>query len=261
MRGWIILAGETNIFEFINDRNMQNVKYLLFSLLIISLYSCSNGQGVLSSTDDNFQLTAQQFSDKIQQTPGAMVIDVRTPEEFAKGHLPNAVNLDIRNDGFEAAVNKLDTGKSVFVYCLSGGRSAAAARKMRASGLHHVYELEGGIMQWRSAGLPEASGTATSAGMTKEQFDALLNTDKMVLVDVYADWCAPCARMKPYLASIQEKEKDKVTVIRINADDNQDLMKQMGIDSLPTLLLFKNKQQTWRNSGYLEENAIQTHLN
>ena len=75
---------------------MQNVKYLLFSLLIISLYSCSNGQGVLSSTDDNFQLTAQQFSDKIQQTPGAMVIDVRTPEEFAKGHLPHAVNLDIR---------------------------------------------------------------------------------------------------------------------------------------------------------------------
>jgi thioredoxin len=240
---------------------MQKMKYLLLSLLIISLYSCSNGQGILSSDGDNYQLTAQQFSDKIQQTPGAMVIDVRTPEEFAKGHLPNAVNLDIRNDGFADAISKLDTSKAVFVYCLSGGRSAAAARKMRTSGISRVFELQGGMMQWRSAGLPETAGNAASAGMTKEQFDALLTTDKMVLVDVYADWCAPCARMKPYLESIQQKEKDKVTVVRINADDNQSLMKQMGVDSLPTLLLFKNKQQIWRNSGYLDENAIQAHLN
>ena len=94
---------------------------------------------------------------------------------------------------------------------------------------------------------------AKSAGMTKQQFDALLISDKLVLIDFYADWCGPCKKMKPYLEEISKEMSDKVVVIRINADDNQALCKELKIDALPVLQVYKNKTMTWSNVGMIEK--------
>lgn len=81
--------------------------------------------------------------------------------------------------------------------------------------------MNNGIMKWRGENLPETTDkTIASNGMTIEQFGVLLISDKLVLIDFYADWCAPCKRMKPYLDEISKEMADKVVVIRINADDN-----------------------------------------
>ena len=65
--------------------------------------------------------------------------------------------------------------------------------KMRADGFKEVYELQGGIMKWRGANLPETTSTVVLAmGMSKQHYDSLLVSDKLVLIDFYADWCAPC---------------------------------------------------------------------
>src|ERR1035437_4915023 len=146
----------------------------------------------------------------------------------------------------------IDKSKPVFFYCLSGGRSSSAASQMRNDGFKEVYELDGGIMKWRGANLPETTeNTTASTGMTKQQFDALLTPDKTVLVDFYADWCEPCKRMKPYLEEISKDMADKVVVIRINADDNQALCKELKIDALPVMQIYKNKTLAWTNSGYI----------
>jgi thioredoxin len=92
--------------------------------------------------------------------------------------------------------------------------------------------------------------------MSKQQFDALLISDKLVLIDFYADWCAPCKKMKPYLEEISKDMADKVVVIRINADDNQALCKELKIDALPVLQLYKNKALIWVNSGFIEKEII-----
>jgi len=89
--------------------------------------------------------------------PDAAIIDVRTPQEFSDGHLIHATNMDWNGDRFEAQVSTLDKSKPVFVYCYSGGRSAAAAKKMRANGFTEVYELAGGFSKWRDAKLPVAN--------------------------------------------------------------------------------------------------------
>lgn len=151
----------------------------------------------------------------------------------------------------------LDKSKPVFVYCLSGGRSSSAANKMRSDGFKEVYELSGGIMKWRGANLPETTDNAVvSNGMSKQQFDALLSSDKLVLIDFYADWCAPCKKMKPYLEEISKDMADKVVVIRINADDNQALCKELKIDALPVLQLYKNKTLSWTNTGFIEKAEV-----
>jgi thioredoxin len=218
--------------------------------------SCTEGQAQSSKTD----LAAAEFATKIKELPGAPVVDVRTPEEFGKGHLENAKNINWNGDDFQTQISTLDKSKPVFVYCLSGGRSGAAAKQMRADGFKQVYELNGGIMKWRSANLPETTN-AKSAGMSKAQFDAMITSDKIVLIDFYADWCGPCKKMKPYLEEIAADMKDKVVVIRINADDNQALCKELKIDALPVLQVYKAGKLSWNNSGFIAKEEVVKQLN
>ena len=202
-----------------------------------------------------------EFAEKLKEMPTATIIDVRTIDEFSKGHLANALNYDWNEIEFDKQISSLDKSKPVFVYCLSGGRSSSAASKMRSEGFKTVYELDGGIMKWRSANLPETTDiTVISDGMSKEEFDALLNTDKIVLIDFYADWCAPCKKMKPYLDEISKDMADKVVVIRINADDNRALCKELKIDALPVLQIYKNKNLNWINTGFIDKAEVLSKL-
>lgn len=222
--------------------------YFLLPALLVALSSCISNKQMLS---------AMEFSEKMKLFPTSPVIDVRTPEEFAKGHLPNAQNINWNGDDFEQQMASLPKTTPVFVYCLSGGRSASAVSKMRSEGFTEVYELEGGIMKWRAANLPETNNSSTTTqGMSKEQFDKLLTSNKLVLVDFYADWCAPCKKMKPSLEEITKEMADQVEVVRINADDNQALAKALNIDALPVLSLYKNKTLTWTNTGYMSKDDI-----
>ena len=159
--------------------------YFTISLLGIALLlnSCSSGQ----KQPDGTNLSAPEFAQKIKELPSAPIVDVRTPGEFSKGHLINATNIDWNGNDFEKQISTLDKSKPVLVYCLSGGRSAAAAAQMRSEGFKEVYDLVGGIMKWRGANLPETTkNEAASLGMSRQQFDVLLNTDKLVLIDFYA---------------------------------------------------------------------------
>lgn len=235
------------------------IRYSILLLLSIVplIHSCSNGPCGSSET----QVPASVFAEKIKSCPDAVLIDVRTPEEFAKGHLPDARNINWNGNDFKTQVNQLDKQKPVLIYCLSGARSAAAAERMRSDGFKTVIELQGGIMKWRGANLPETKGDpAKTAGMTQAAFEALLQTDKLVLIDFYADWCAPCKKMAPYLEEIKQEMADKVQVIRINSDDNQFIVKQLGIDALPVLLIYKNGKQVWRNSGFVEKATVVSKL-
>lgn len=228
-------------------------KYIIVALVTFSiiLNGCSTGQSQNSKTN----LTAVEFAEKIKELSNAPIIDVRTPDEFAGGHLQNAQNIDISGNGFEQQIETLDKSKPVFVYCLSGGRSASAAGAMRGAGFKEVYELDGGIMKWRGANLPETTSLATTkiTGMSKTDYEKLFDTNKVVLVDFYADWCGPCKQMKPDIDAITNEMVDKVIVVRINADDNAELCKELQIDALPTIKVYKNKALTWSNVGYIDK--------
>jgi thioredoxin len=225
----------------------------LLIIPILLLYSCSNGQTQSGSSS----LEARAFSEKLKQTENAVVLDVRTPKEFEKGHLEGAVNINISSRDFAARMEKLDKSQPVFVYCLSGSRSQSAAQWMSSAGFKEVYEMKGGLLRWRSVGLPEVFNPGASlSGMSKEQFYKLVDSDKLVLVDFYADWCAPCKKMEPYLTEISLDMKDKVAVIRINIDENEQLTQELNIYALPTLHLYQNLRLAWSNVGYIEKDDV-----
>ena len=83
-----------------------------------------------------------------------VVLDVRTPEEFAQGHLEGAVLVDYRSPGFRGEVAGLSRTKTYLVYCRTGNRSASALGIMRELGFRSYYHLDGGIKRWLEEGLP-----------------------------------------------------------------------------------------------------------
>jgi len=228
-------------------------RYFYACLISLSVFGTACSQEKNQPTN----LSVNTFAEKMKELPDELLLDVRTPEEFAKGHLIDSKNINWKDTNFANRVEQMDKSKPVFVYCLSGMRSAAAAKKMREMGFKEVYELDGGIVKWRAANLPETTdGVAKPEGMTQQQFSQLIDSDKLVLVDFYADWCEPCKRMEPYLKEISADMKDKVQVIRINADDNQALCKSLGVDALPVLQLYKNKTLHWSNAGFIEKGDV-----
>ncbi len=84
--------------------------------------------------------------------PGTTIVDVRTPAEYAQGHLPGAVNIDVSSPGFAAQLATLDPGAPYAVYCHSGNRSGVAVTTMADQGFTNAYHLQGGITAWQQAG-------------------------------------------------------------------------------------------------------------
>jgi len=83
---------------------------------------------------------------------GTVIIDVRTPAEFAAGHIAGAVNVDVQSATFGQQIATLDRAKNYAVYCRSGNRSKAAKAAMQQAGFSHVFDLAGGIQAWQSTG-------------------------------------------------------------------------------------------------------------
>jgi thioredoxin 1 len=83
----------------------------------------------------------------------------------------------------------------------------------------------------------------------KASFKDLINGDKPVLVDFYADWCGPCKQQAPILKQLTERVGDKVRVVKVNVDHSQAAANQYQIRSIPTMILFKNGKIVWRQSG------------
>ena len=95
-------------------------------------------------------LKQHQWSEQLEQDNNAVILDVRTPEEYRKGHIPNAVNIDIYlGQEFLDAVKELDVSKSYYVYCKAGGRSAQACSVMKQLGFENAYNLLGGYARWK----------------------------------------------------------------------------------------------------------------
>jgi rhodanese-related sulfurtransferase len=97
-------------------------------------------------TNMNYSLLPySEFQSKFDQIPNAVLIDVRTKEEFDSGHIENAINIDFQDPSFVSEIQKLDKDGQYFVYCRSGNRSAQAVSVMKKQGIKNIFELEGGI--------------------------------------------------------------------------------------------------------------------
>ena len=87
-------------------------------------------------------------------------------------------------------------------------------------------------------------------------FSTLIQSDKPVLIDFFATWCGPCKMLAPILKEVKDELGDSVSILKIDVDKNQPLAIQYQVKGVPTLLLFRNGKQLWRQSGVLSKEEI-----
>jgi phage shock protein E len=127
--------------------HMKSLIYYITCLTLLTLCACKQ------AGPEQTSLAAESFQAAIQKQPG-ILLDVRTPEEYAEGHLPAARNLDYKSESFKDSLQTLDKNKPYYIYCKSGVRSGKAADMMKEMGFTQVYNMEGGIDAWKKEGRP-----------------------------------------------------------------------------------------------------------
>jgi thioredoxin 1 len=87
-------------------------------------------------------------------------------------------------------------------------------------------------------------------------FDKIINSEKPVLVDFFATWCGPCKTLGPILKEVKENLGERISIIKIDVDKNQQVASQYQVRGVPTMILFQNGKQLWRQSGVVQKADI-----
>jgi thioredoxin 1 len=90
----------------------------------------------------------------------------------------------------------------------------------------------------------------------KSSFSKIIDSETPVLVDFYADWCGPCKMLAPILKQVKDEMCEAVKIVKIDIDKNQSIAAKYQVRGVPTMLLFKNGKQLWRQSGVLQKNDL-----
>lgn len=230
---------------------MKNVYFLFLFFVFIS---CQAQPGA----------TAKMKPDEFEKAIAGnnmQVLDVRTAAEFNTGHIKSSLQADwTKQEQFLDRVQYVDKNRPVYVYCLVGGRSAAAADWMRNNGFKNVVELAGGINAWKTAAKP-LEGNNNIPQMTMEQYTASIPTDKTTLVDFGATWCPPCVKMNPILDELESTKDLDFLLLRVDASVHTDVMKALGIEPIPVFIIYKKGKEVWRKQGVVSKEELLAQLN
>ncbi len=146
------------IIQYIKRRLSKGgpILLLILTAIAIPVMSCSpteaNGVFMNKTTAECHTLIQENMNN-----PDFIILDVRTPAEYASGHIENAVNLDYYEDDFEATLNTFDRNKTYLIYCRTASRSASVMKIMQRLEFTEAYNMLGGINAWTAAGFPTVS--------------------------------------------------------------------------------------------------------
>ena len=221
------------------------MKYFSLGCLLLFLACTSNGQKNLTATPDKFSRAIQ--ADNIQ------LLDVRTADEYKSGHIKNALQANWLNRAeFDDRTSHLDKQKPIFIYCLSGGRSGAAAQALVALG-YTVTNLEGGINAWKRENMPLEGVDPNTPQTTMKAFEGQIMSKEIVLVDFGAVWCPPCKKMEPVLQEFMAENDNKLMLLKMDGGIETELMKNLDVEALPTFILYVHGKEVKRKQGLVSK--------
>jgi rhodanese-related sulfurtransferase len=130
---------------------MNRIHYFI-PLLVSVLFACSSSS---NNSENAFKdISIEEYSMFLQNSPRPQIVDVRTAEEVGTGRIEGSINLDFKSPDFASRIEQISKNETVLIYCASGIRSGRAMELMKEKGFKEIYNLEGGLNAWREAGMP-----------------------------------------------------------------------------------------------------------
>ena len=232
---------------------MKQTVIIFFALIFSSSSTIVHAQ----ATNDAQALMFEAFEKILARSIDPQILDVRSPAEFKENHLKGAINFYVKDENtFTTGIENLRKDKPVFVYSINNGRSGVVSKKLRDAGFAEVYPLPGGLAHWIGEGKPIESSAGN--GLTQEEYLKLVSSENVVLVDVGSRHCGGCKKLEPVIDEVSKEQALKV--VKVELYDNRQLAKDLDIESVPTLLLYKGNKVIWRKSGHITKVDIQDAL-
>lgn len=229
------------------------MRIILIPFLMVAFFAAlgqSNSFENLGSTDFNV----------ISKTNKGTILDVRTPSEYANGNIKGAGQLNFYALDFMKKLLLLPKDEPVYLYCNTGYRSKKAAEILSENGYTRVYNLGKGIMEWNLNELPVVvepdARPDVEDKMEFDEYQALINSDKPVFIDFYAPWCGPCRKMMPMIDSLKVEYKDKIHIVKVNADASKKLVKDLQLIGVPQFFLYAEGERIFEHSGIISKSEI-----
>lgn len=220
-------------------------KVFLTVILLVALLINMNAQVVQN-------VNAVKFKE-LMAVGDAIILDVRTPQEYTRGNLKGSTLINIADLEFVAKINLMQKNKTILIYCLSGSRSPVAANYMAKIGFQKIYNLQRGLMEWNQQGFAIEQSSqvvaSTSITYTELSFTKLISDNKLVLVDFHAVWCAPCKAMNPVIDKVSADFKGKAKVEKVDVEANKIITTAYQVQTVPGFVLFKAGKKVWSHSG------------
>lgn len=213
------------------------------------------------SAQEKELLSPQDFQQKVDASvndPSTIILDVRTQDEFNTGHIDRAMLIDYRSQDFSQQIKRLDPNKKYLIYCRSGVRSSEAIDSLKLLGFNHLLELEGGLNAWKQNKLPVVGVPDDKVSL--KDYNDMLASNQLILIDFYAPWCGPCLKMTPMFEEISKKYEGRIKLVKINADENKNLADLFIGKGFPLLIAYKNQEIVWEKIGLLEQDALEKNI-
>ncbi|WP_108866210.1 rhodanese-like domain-containing protein [Aquimarina aquimarini] len=124
---------------------MKIKSFFIVAFLSLVFFNCKKEEEAPA-----VELITVEEMDSLLEMRKVRLIDVRTPGEYSEGYIEGAENIDFNADNFEELIGKVDKTKPVIIYCRSGGRSKKCSEYMKKAGFVKIYDLDGGLTEWKS---------------------------------------------------------------------------------------------------------------
>lgn len=205
-------------------------------------------------------LQASEFKVLVEKKKG-IILDTRSKGEFARGHIQGAVLIDLQDPNVQAILLALPKNKPLYCYCYSGARSRTVASFLVQNGYASVFNLQRGIVDWNANMFPLVTDNSAAKqlqpdALTPQQFQSVLASSKLVFVDFYAPWCAPCKQMMPMVEELMKEYDGRVKVVKVNSEASKELSQELGIPAVPYLVLYKDGKPVFSRDGLTEKKVL-----
>lgn len=232
---------------------MKSQLFNVYLLFLFGLSSCAaGGQETLKPEDFNEKLKIKNIC----------LVDLRTADEFSTGFIKGADNVDFSDKRWINFFNNIDKKRPVALYCDSGFQTSKAIKLLENSGFEHIYTLEGGILEWKKAGfnltMPKPVEPEIK-NLSAEDYEKLIVSEKITIIEFGATWCGPCKLLKPILDKISAEYQDKgVKIVNLDVDDNSEVSNKLMVNEIPLLLIYKEGKLVEQIVGFNPEAILKS---